>query len=60
LALAYLAQHRIFELPRLADAMPHLIEPDVETLSEGVRRLRHCLGTAAPIPHYARLNDRLD
>lgn len=59
LALAHLAENRIFELPRLADAMPHLIEPDVETLSEGVRRLRHCLGTGAPLPHYARLNDRL-
>ena len=30
LALNYLAEHRIFELPKLVDVMPHLFEPGVQ------------------------------
>lgn len=61
LALRHLAKHRIFELPKLVNAMPHLFEEEVEMIADGVRRLheeheQHVCGK--PLPAYAKLNSR--
>ncbi|WP_245420470.1 hypothetical protein [Mesorhizobium sp. WSM3876] len=57
-AVAYLQQHRISELPMLTDIMPHLFEPQVESLQDGVARLCGSRGDAGA-PPYAKLNDRV-
>ncbi|MCV3211117.1 hypothetical protein OHD62_31115 [Mesorhizobium sp. YC-39] len=59
LALHHLSKHRIFELPKLIDVMPHLFEADVGTISDGVERLREQSGEAKAPPAYAELNTRL-
>jgi len=49
---AWLAQHRIRELPRLVEAFPHLFEPDVQRFEDALRRFQ----SAAPVtprPSYA-------
>jgi len=58
-AIAYLRQHRIFELPVLTDIMPHLFEPQVESLQDGVSRLYGSRRDAEAPPPYAKLNDRV-
>jgi hypothetical protein len=57
-ALAYLAQHRIFELPRLANAMPDIFAPGVETILDAVRRM-HIRAPEADLPNFAVLNTNL-
>jgi len=57
-ALAYLAQHRIFGLPKLANAMPDMFTSDVETISGAVRRM-HVRTPAAGLPNFAVLNTNL-
>ncbi|RWO29699.1 MAG: hypothetical protein EOS10_22815 [Mesorhizobium sp.] len=58
-AVAYLQRHRIFELPMLTDIMPHLFEPQVESLQDGVARLYAARRDAEAPPPYAELNDRV-
>ena len=58
-AVAYLQRHRIFELPILTDIMPHLFEPQVEALQDGVARLYAARRDAEAPPPYAELNDRV-
>lgn len=58
-AVAYLQRHRIFELPVLTDIMPHLFEPQVESLLDGVARLYGARRDAEAPPPYAKLNDRV-
>jgi hypothetical protein len=59
LALEHLDRHRVRGLPRLADAMPHLLEPGVESVSSAVERLRETNGDVLEYPDYARPNHRL-
>lgn len=40
LALDHLARNRLFELPRLLDAMPHLFAPDIDSISGAVARMQ--------------------
>lgn len=49
-AVACLQRHRVFELPMLTDIMPHLFEPQVDSLLDGVARLHAAQADAAP-PH---------
>jgi hypothetical protein len=58
LALGHLASRRILELPRLVDAMPHLIEAGAESMSRAVDALR-CRVGGGSLPSFARLNDRI-
>ncbi|MER8765417.1 hypothetical protein [Mesorhizobium sp. M0968] len=58
-AVGYLQRHRIFELPMLTDIMPHLFEPHVESLQDGVARLYAARRHAEALPPYADLNDRV-
>jgi hypothetical protein len=58
LALQHLVARRIFELPKLVDVMPHLFEPDVDKIADGVGRL-HATGRSQPLPFYAAINDRV-
>jgi hypothetical protein len=58
-AVGYLRRHRISELPRLTDIMPHLFAPQVESLPDGVARLyatRRGIEVQTP---YAELNTRI-
>lgn len=59
LALHHLVEHRIFELPKLVDVMPYLFEADVETIADGVERLRAVRATGKIPAGYAELNTRL-
>lgn len=59
LALYHLTKHRIFELPKLVDVMPYLFGTDVETITDGVERLREVSGADKIPPSYAELNTRL-
>lgn len=59
MAIDRLAAHRIFELPKLTDAMPHLFEADVDSMEDGVRRL-YAGGRRDPaLPSYAEVNKRV-
>lgn len=58
-AAAYLHRHRISELPRLTDIMPHLFEPQVDSLRDGVARLYAARRNTAAPPPYAELNARV-
>ncbi|WP_245539817.1 hypothetical protein [Reyranella massiliensis] len=58
LALNHLSKHRIFELPKLVDVMPHLFEADVETVGDSVSRLQQASGVGH-VPPYAQLNTLL-
>jgi len=58
-ALGYLRQHRIAELPRLTDIMPHLFEPYVDSLQDGLARLYAARGDAETPPRYAELHHRV-
>ncbi|WP_266064178.1 hypothetical protein [Brucella intermedia] len=60
LAVGRLAAHRISELPKLTDIMPHLFEADVDSMKEGVRRhyAAQTEGTLLP-PSYAEMNMRI-
>jgi hypothetical protein len=58
-AVAYLRRHRISELPRLTDIMPHLFERQVESLSDGVARLYATQRAPEAAPPYAELNERI-
>lgn len=58
-AVAYLHRHRISELPRLTDIMPHLFEPRVDSLQDGVARLYATQNAAAAPPPYAEFNARI-
>lgn len=56
MALDHLAKRRIFELPRLVHALPHLIDGGAETIHQAVGLLRRQVaGDSAP-PAYAGLN----
>jgi hypothetical protein len=55
LALSHLRRHRIFELPRLVDAMLHLIGDVEPTIHRSVERLRLQLGGGGPPPDFARV-----
>jgi hypothetical protein len=59
MAIARLAAHRIFELPRLTDAMPHLFEADVDSMEDGVRRLYAGGSWDDTLPSYAEFNKRV-
>ncbi|AFL54905.1 hypothetical protein ABIE78_000022 [Sinorhizobium fredii] len=59
MAIAHLAVHRIFELPRLTDAMPHLFEAAVDSMEDGVRRLYAAGRRDTTLPSYAELNKRI-
>lgn len=58
-ALAYLEQHRIFDLPRLANAMRHMFAPGVQTLKGAVRSMHGQSNDDAPVPAFAALNTNL-
>ena len=58
-ALGYLQRHRISELPRLTDIMPHLFEPQVDSLQDGVARLFATQRDADAPPPYAEFNARV-
>jgi hypothetical protein len=58
-ALARMTQHRIADVPRLADIMAHLIEPDIESFGPAVSRLHRRSYPDADVPAFARLNERL-
>lgn len=59
LALDHLTRRRIFELPRLVDAMPHLIEAGVDSTDRAVEALRQSVGGGGAPPSFARLNHQL-
>jgi hypothetical protein len=59
LALDHLARRRIFELPRLVDALPHLIEGGDQSTDRAVDALRLRVGGGRSLPSFARLNDQL-
>ncbi len=40
LALAFMAEHRLFDPPRLLDAMPHLFEPGIQSVGGAVDLIR--------------------
>lgn len=58
-ALAKLAAHRIADVPRLADIMAHLIDPDIDALGGAVARLRARAYPEAIAPAFARINEML-
>lgn len=58
-ALAYLAKHRIFELPKLANGMRHVFEPGSETVQDAARRLFQNSADSVPLPEFAVLNSSL-
>lgn len=58
-AIGYLQRHRISELPRLSDMMPHLFEPNVDSLPDGVSRLYATRRQDEALPPYAELNARV-
>lgn len=58
-ALAKLGDYRIADVPRLADIMAHLIEPDIESFGAAVARLRARSYPEAVAPAFARLNEML-
>lgn len=53
LALHHLESRRIFELPVLVDAMPHLLAADIESMDDGLRRLYERQVTIDAVPAYA-------
>lgn len=58
-ALAYLERKRIFELPRLANAMPYMFESGIETIEDAVRRMYEIAADSSKVPEYAALNVNL-
>ena len=58
-AVGDLQRHRISELPRLTDIMPHLFEPQVESIQDGVARLYAAGDEGEALPPYADLNVRV-
>lgn len=58
-AIGYLQRHRISELPRLTDIMPHLFDREVDSLTDGVGRLHANQRAAEVPPSYADLNARV-
>ena len=58
-AVGYLQRHRISELPRLTDIMPHLFAPEVDSLPDGVARLYAARREVEAQPPYAELNTRV-
>lgn len=58
-ALAFLERHRVFEMPKLANAMPYMFGHDVETIPEAVRAMFGNAGTSSPVPKFAVLNSNL-
>lgn len=59
LALDHSINRHIRELPRLVDAMPHLFDPDVDSIDSAVKRLRKNDHREPRLPSYARQNLRL-
>lgn len=57
-ALAYLEGHRIFELPRLGNAMLDMFAPGVESISGAIRRM-HGRAHVAALPKFAVLDTNL-
>lgn len=49
---AWLAQHRIRELPRLVEVFPHFFEPDVQRFEDALQRF-HSAEPERPLPSYA-------
>lgn len=58
-SLAKLTQHRIADVPRLADIMCHLIDPDIDTFGPAVARLRARSYPDTLAPAYASINEML-
>ncbi len=58
-AIGYLQRHRISELPRLTNIMPHLFEREVDSLTDGVARLYANQRQAEALPPYAEFNARV-
>lgn len=58
-AVGHLQRRRILELPRLTDIMPHLFEPQVESIQDGVARLHAGGDRIEALPSYAELNVRV-
>ncbi len=58
-ALAYLEQHRIFELPKLANAMRHMFTPGIRSLRDAIRQLHTRSEGDASLPAFAVLNTNL-
>ncbi|MXO58892.1 hypothetical protein GRI89_04975 [Altererythrobacter salegens] len=58
-ALAYLEQHRIFELPRLANAMRYMFAPGVRTMRGAVRRMHGQSYSDATAPTFAMLRPNM-
>lgn len=59
-ALDRLARLRIAELPKLVDVMPHLFEPDVESIKGAAWRMLQTGGLHRSLPAFARINGRLE
>lgn len=58
-ALAHLASRRIFELPRLVEAMADLIAGGAESLGPSVARMKERIAPTAQLPSFARVNPHL-
>jgi hypothetical protein len=58
LALQFLIQRRVFELPKLLNAMPYLFDVKVESMGDAVRCLGDLRDKERAFPHYAGLSDR--
>jgi hypothetical protein len=58
-ALSHLARRRIFELPRLVEALPDMIRAGTESMGRSVEHLRQRVGLGTILPSFARLNHYL-
>lgn len=58
-ALEYLERNRIFELPRLANAMPFMIDDEVCSVPDATIRLYQKSNVSGKLPGYALLNRNL-
>jgi hypothetical protein len=57
-AITHLEQNRIFELPKLANAMPRMFEQGVASIQDAVRRMYSSTARAS-VPAFAALNSNL-
>jgi hypothetical protein len=55
-ALSHLERRRIFELPKLVEALPDLIRAGTESMGRSVAHLRQRVGIGAVLPPFACLN----
>ncbi|RZJ02106.1 MAG: hypothetical protein EON90_00480 [Brevundimonas sp.] len=59
LAVAKLEKARIFELPKLVGAMPHIFAPGIEGFEQAVSKLGAATASTRALPTYARPNQLL-